>query len=139
MNFHIDVVSLNGTVFSGEVKEVTLPTSEGVISVLAKHMPYVAPLTVGEVILHKDGGNLNFSIGKGIFSMADNSATLLIEDETMSEEISEEKAAEAKKKAEELIAKGVSKEEKLQAVYTLRKSLVDLKIARRKRKVSMGG
>jgi F-type H+-transporting ATPase subunit epsilon len=137
MNFHIDVVSLNGKVFSGEAKEITIPTLEGVVSVLARHMPYVAPLTVGEVVLHKDGGDMVFSIGKGIFSIAQNSATLLIEDATMSDEVNEEKAEEARKKAVELIAKGITKEEKLEATYALRKSLVDLKIARRRHKTAM--
>ena len=69
------------------------------------------------------------------FSIANDAAMLLIEDVESADEISEEKANEAKRKAEEIIAKGVEGEAKIKAHYLLRKSLVDLKIVRRKRKL----
>jgi F-type H+-transporting ATPase subunit epsilon len=135
MNYQLEVVSVNGSVFSGEVKEVTLPGISGEITVLARHMPIVAPLTTGEVIIRTQNEAFFLSIGKGVFSYDSGIGRLLIEDVVAADEISEERALEAKKKAEELLQKGVSGEEKTTALYQLRKSLVDLKIVRRKRKV----
>jgi len=134
MNFQLEVVSLKGNLFSGEVEKATLPGITGEFTVLARHMPIVAPLAVGEVLIKKTGETLSFSIGKGIFSFDGKVGRLLIEDVSSAEEISEEKALEAKKKAEELLAKGLKGEEKMQVVYQLRKSLVDLKIVRRKKR-----
>jgi F-type H+-transporting ATPase subunit epsilon len=135
MNFQLEVVGINGKIFSGEVEEVTLPGIFGELTALARHMPIVTPLTVGEVAVKTPERVLSFSIGKGIFAFEGGLARLLIEDVTSADEISEMRALEAKKKAEELLAKGVKGEEKLAVIYQLRKSLVDLKIVRRKKKV----
>lgn len=134
MNFVIDIVSLTGKIYSGEVQKLVLPTREGEITVLARHMPLVAPLTVGEIVVKTPESEFNYAIGKGIFSMDNNKATLLIEDVTAADEISEEKAVEAKNKAEKLLSEGIKGEEKLQALYVLRRSLVDLKVARHSKK-----
>jgi F-type H+-transporting ATPase subunit epsilon len=133
MNFLIEIVSLTGTLYSGEVEKLTLPSTEGEMTVHARHMPIIAPLDVGEVIVKTPEKTLNLSIGKGVFEFSDGRARLLIEDVTSADDISEELVIEAKKRAEELIAKGIKGEEKTQAQYALRKSLVDLKLLRRKR------
>jgi F-type H+-transporting ATPase subunit epsilon len=135
MNFQLDVVSLTGSIFSGEVKEVILPGISGEMTILARHMPIVSPLTTGEVVIKTEQEVFSLSIGKGVFSFDSDRARLLIEDVTSADKISEERALEAKKKAKELLAKGVKGEEKMTALYQLRKSLVDLKIVRRKKKV----
>jgi F-type H+-transporting ATPase subunit epsilon len=136
MSFHLDIVSLKGNIFSGLVESVTVPGEEGTMTVLGHHMPIVTYLTIGEVEV-KGEKNLDLSIGKGILTMAGNTATLLVEDEQAIDEISEKQASEAKEKAEEIIKKGATGEEKTQAMYALRKSLVDLKLARKKRKTRL--
>ena len=135
MNFPLEVVSITGEIFSGEVSEVTLPGVVGELTALARHMPVVVPLTTGEVILKANGKILNYSIGKGVFSYDGKIGRLLIEDVTAADEISEERAMNAKKRAEDLLAKGIKGEEKIQAQYLLRRSLIDLKIVRRKRRI----
>jgi F-type H+-transporting ATPase subunit epsilon len=135
MNFQLEVVSIAGPVFTGEVVEVTLPGVSGEFTALAKHMAFVTPLTTGEVVLKLPDSKTNhFSIGKGVFAFQGGAGKLLIEDVSASDEISEERALEAKKEAEELLAKGIAGEEKNMALYQLRKSLVDLKIVRRRKK-----
>jgi len=136
MNFHLAIVSMEGEIFSGEVSELTLPTLEGEAVILAKHMPYVTPVTTGEVTIKTASGLTSYSIGKGVFVTSESKATLLIEDVTASNEISEIKALEAQEVARELLQKGLSGEEKLQTLYALRKSLVDLKIARKRKKIT---
>jgi len=135
MNFQLDVVSITGRVFSGEVEEVTLPGVSGEFTALARHMPMVAPLDTGEVVVKLSDRTLNLSIGKGVFAYEGGRGRLLIEDVTSSDEISEARVLEAKKKAEDLLAKGIKGEEKQAVLYQLRKSLVDLKIVRRKRRI----
>jgi len=136
-NFHIDILTLDREIFSGEVTSVTLPGVEGVFTALAKHMAFVTPLTFGEVV-YRDANNkqTNLSIARGVFSTDGKSATLLIEDASFASEISEEKALAARQRAEELIKKGVSKEAKAAAIYQYRKSLVDIRVVRKLRNVA---
>lgn len=134
MNFQLDVVSILGKVYSGDVEEVTMPGITGEFTVLARHMPIVSPLTLGEVMIKQSGKDLSFAIGKGIFAFDGKVGKLLIEDVTSADEISEQRALEASKKAEELLAKGLEGKEKEAAIYQLRRSLVDLKVVRRRRK-----
>lgn len=133
MNFQLDIISLEGTIYSGEAKKIKVPSIEGEMVVLARHMPVVTALTLGEVIVTTPNKNIFLSIGKGILEFSKGRARLLIEDVKNADEISEEKVLEAKRKAEELIVKGVSEEEKIKASYTLRRSLVDLKLLRKKK------
>lgn len=134
MSFQVDIVSLGGPLYSGEVEKITIPALTGEMTVLARHMPIVAPLTIGEVLVKTPTQTMSLSIGKGVFEFSGGRARLLIENVTSADEISEEKALDAKKRAEELLAKGLEPEQKLQVMYLLRKSLVDLKIVRRKKK-----
>ncbi|OGM64687.1 ATP synthase F1 subunit epsilon [Candidatus Woesebacteria bacterium RIFCSPLOWO2_01_FULL_39_21] len=134
-NFHVDILTIDREIFSGEVKGITMPGVEGVFTVLAKHMPFVTPLTFGEVTF-KDSDNKEtfLTVGKGVFLGDGKKASLLIEDASFVDEISESKALEARQRAEELIKKGVSKEEKVAAIYQYRKSLVDIRLARKLRR-----
>ncbi len=135
MNFPLVILSPDKEIFKGEAKKVTAYSYDGEITILARHMPFVAPLITGGITVKTDKEELSFSIGRGFVATDGKSVTLLIEDVSASDEISEEDALQAKKKAEELIAKGLVGEEKQKAIYALRKSLVDLKIARKRKKV----
>lgn len=138
MSFHLDIVSLTGNLYSGEVDELSVPGSEGELVILAKHMPFVTSLTLGEVTVKNLKGTTLYTIGRGMLSVADNNATLMIEDVSSMRDITEEKALKAKQKAEELVEKGVSKEDLKLAGLALRRSLIDLKVARKQTRKTRG-
>lgn len=131
--FHADIVDPQKVLYSGDVVEITLPGIDGEFGVLGEHMDMVTPLTVGEIEVKTKDGHLSFAIGKGVFSMEDNKAMVLVQDALSADEISEERANDAKKKAEEIIVRGVSGEQLNAARQALRRSLVDLKIVRKRR------
>lgn len=132
MSFQLDIISLTGTLFSGEVEKMLLPGVEGELTVLGKHMPLVTPLTLGEVEVKVGSEVKSYTIGKGLLMVSEDKNTLLIEDASQSEELSEERVKEAKRLAEELIAKG-PQEDQERATYLLRRSLLDLKNLQRKK------
>ena len=124
MTFNLQVISSEKKLYEGDVNEVVLPTVNGEIAVLPKHMPLVTPLDLGVVSINKsDGTNVTYTIGKGLFFVEKSNASLLIEDVRSSDEISEADVEQARLKAQELIAKGITPEEKLQGTYLLRRSL----------------
>lgn len=135
MTFALSIVDTKRSIYSGEAKKLTIPALAGEMTVLSHHMPIVTPVLVGEVHLETPTEEIVLTIGKGIFSMDKNSATLLIEDARYTEEISETAAEEAKMKAEEIIQKGVTGPDLEAAVAGLRRSLIDLKTVRKRRKL----
>ena len=135
MSFHLEVLSPVKKIYDGDVTEVMLPSTTGDIAVLSKHMPFVTPLTFGEVNIKRESNAMDiYTIGKGLFFIKEDRATLLIEDVKSSEEISESDAEEARKKAQDLIAKGITPEEKLQGTYLLRRSLIDLRLIKKRQR-----
>lgn len=135
MTFHLQVLSPVKKIFDGEVERISLPSPTGEMEVLPRHMSIVTPLTFGEVSIKRNGGLVDvYTIGKGLFFISKNEASLLIEDVKSSDEISESAVLEARKRAEEILAKGLTKEEKLQGAYLLRRSLIDLKLIKKRQR-----
>jgi len=77
---HLQVVSLDGVIYDEHtVKEVTLRTSEGAITVLANHIPLVTPLKESEVrILREDGTEEYISTSRGVIEVRPKSEVVLI-------------------------------------------------------------
>ncbi|OGM32821.1 ATP synthase F1 subunit epsilon [Candidatus Woesebacteria bacterium RIFCSPHIGHO2_01_FULL_44_21] len=135
MNFQLDIVDSKRNIYSGEALKLTIPAIDGEMTVEAQHMPVVTPVSLGMVVAQTPEKELALTIGKGIFSFEGNHATLLIEDTSFSEEISEEKANEAQKRAEEIIQKGIEGPDLEAALATIRRSTLDLKVVRRRKHV----
>lgn len=133
MSFFLEILDTKRAIYSGEANKLVMPSLVGQITVLPDHMPIVAPIELGEIVVNTPQKNFSLTIGKGIFSFKDNKATLLIEDARYSDEISEEEAQAAKTKALEIIEKGVTGADLDAAMATVRRSLVDLKTARKRR------
>ncbi len=70
-----------------------------------------------------------------MLSISEENVTVLAESALASDEISEDEALRAVEQAKEIIAKGVQPEVKLQAQETMRRSLIDLKVARRRKRI----
>lgn len=52
VTIHVDVISLTGSLWSGEVREVSLPGREGRFGVMARHVPVLTLLREGMLHLH---------------------------------------------------------------------------------------
>ena len=133
--FPLEIIDSQKSIFKGAAEKVTLPSIDGEVTVLADHMPLVTPLTLGEIIYKPENSDpISLSIGKGIVSVDGKTVSVLVEDTKHSDEINEEEALKAKKRAEELLEKGVTDYEKQKALNTIRRSLIDVKIARKVRR-----
>lgn len=53
---HLDIVSLTGPLWSGQVREVSLPGSEGRFGVMARHLPMLSLLREGMLHVHPAQG-----------------------------------------------------------------------------------
>ena len=87
---HLEIVSPEAKLFSGEVESLTVPGASGSFQVLNNHAPIVSTLTKGQVriqgnikldetnqIFTQEGANTFFDIQSGALEMRDNKVILL--------------------------------------------------------------
>ncbi len=76
--FTLIIAKVNERLFHGEAHSVTLPSSDGEITVLAHHTPLIATLKAGTVVVQSEAGKQEFLIEKGILEISHNSVTVLV-------------------------------------------------------------
>ena len=75
----LNVISLKGLEFEGEISSLNLKTTSGEITVLDNHRPLITQLAKGEAIVIKENGEkTNFAINSGFLEVSNhNTATIL--------------------------------------------------------------
>jgi len=72
--------------FSGKIRLVKVPGSDGAFEVMNRHAPIVSSLTDGEIkIIDEDGKTFLFDIGGGMIEVSENVATILAVSSTSNE------------------------------------------------------
>ena len=101
---HVDVVSAETLIFSGEAKFVALPGESGELGILPKHTPLITRIKPGAVRIEKaDGGEEFVFVAGGILEVQPNVVTVLADTAIRGKDLDEAKAEEAKKRAEEAL------------------------------------
>lgn len=116
MAFPLELVSPERVLFSGEATEVVVPASEGEITVLAGHAPFMSAIRAGVVRI--DGSKRLFVRG-GFADVSASGLTLLAEQAVPVEEIDVEKVSAQIKDAEEDLRDAKSEAEKALAADKL--------------------
>ncbi len=74
----LDILTPAGSYYSGEVRSVTLPGSEGPFQVLIGHAPIISELEGGDVVIRERGGRESlFNISGGVAEVKVNKITVL--------------------------------------------------------------
>ena len=109
---HIDVVSAEESIFSGEAEFVVLPGEAGELGIYPRHTPLITRIKPGAVRIQKPGGEeeLVFVAG-GILEVQPKVITVLADTAIRGHDLDEAKASEALKRAEEARAKARDKQE----------------------------
>ena len=99
---HIDVVSAEESIFSGEAEFVVLPGEVGELGIYPRHTPLITRIKPGTVRILKPGGEeeLVFVAG-GILEVQPKVVTVLADTAIRGADLDEAKANEALKRAEE--------------------------------------
>jgi F-type H+-transporting ATPase subunit epsilon len=129
----LKVISPEKLVLDTECAYVTLPSSEGQITVYPHHAPIYTLVSHGEVIAHTGQGVISMGVGSGFANITQTSVTLLINFGIMSDEIDETRASEAKTRAEQLIKEHKSDQDFAMAEAELSRSLLELKLASKRK------
>ena len=101
---HVDVVSAEEQIFSGEAKFVALPGESGELGILPKHTPLITRIKPGAVRIERPDGSEEFVfVAGGILEVQPNRVTVLADTAIRGKDLDEAKALEAKKQAEEAL------------------------------------
>jgi F-type H+-transporting ATPase subunit epsilon len=132
----VDIVSAEGEIFSGPVKMVFVPASQGEIGVTARHAPLLSLLKPGEVrIQTEEGEEQHFYVGGGALEVQPNRVTVLADTAARARDLDESKALEARARAEEALAGKLDKISQAEALAELARAAAQLKMIERLRKV----
>jgi F-type H+-transporting ATPase subunit epsilon len=100
---HVDVVSAETSIFSGEAKFVALPGENGELGIMPRHTPLITRIKAGAVrIMRADTNEEEFVfVAGGILEVQPGTVTVLADTAIRGGDLDEAKALEAKKRAEE--------------------------------------
>ena len=76
----LEIVTPNGVIYDAEVKQVTLPGSEGEFGVLPKHATLVSLLATGVIVIEKkDGSEIAVAINSGYVKVDEEKTTCIVD------------------------------------------------------------
>ena len=107
MTIRCEIVSQDRTVYEGDVDSILLPGAGGEMGILPKHAPVLTTLKYGVVKVRKEGKEELFTVAGGVAEVQPNIVTILADAAENVEEIDISRAEEARKRAEEVLAKGI--------------------------------
>lgn len=101
---HVDVVSAEESIFSGEAKFVALPGEAGELGIYPRHTPLITRVKAGSVRIEKADGTEEFVfVAGGILEVQPNCVTVMSDTAIRGKDLDDEKANEAKAAAEEAL------------------------------------
>lgn len=134
-SLRLDIVTAEGAVFSEDVDLVIVPGIEGEMSILPHHAPLMTTLQPGELITKKGDEEYSLAISGGFLEVRQDRVIVLADTCERAEDIDITRAEEAKSRAEKQLAEGyVPEVDAARAEASIRRSLIRLKVAERRRK-----
>ena len=101
----VEVLTPEGEVFSGDVKQVSTRTAVGEIGILANHVPVLAALEPTELRLHVSGSEVErYAQAHGWLQVFANHALLLVEEAIPPDQLDSSRLQEQLKDAEQRIS-----------------------------------
>lgn len=128
--FQLDIVTPEKTVYSGQVRYVQAPGSEGSFGVLSGHVPFLTSLQIGILNIDEDGGGeLKMAISGGFAQVAPQGVTVLAETAEKADQINVDRARSARERAEGRLAQSAEAVDSARAQAALARALNRLKVS----------
>lgn len=101
---NLKILSPERELYSGEVKEVTISTVEGVVTILPNHLPLMSLLKPGEIVIREEKSVVPIVVSGGFVEVGVEGVCILADTAEKVAEIDEERALEAQRRATEALA-----------------------------------
>ena len=133
----LEIVTGERLVYSGDVEVLVAPGIEGELGILPHHAPLLTMLQPGEIRIVVDGQEEYMVISGGFLEVLANTVTILADTAERADEIDEERAQEAVKRAQERLTGQLAADDLERALASIRRAQARVHVARRRR--SRGG
>jgi F-type H+-transporting ATPase subunit epsilon len=101
---HVDVVSAEESIFSGEARFVALPGESGELGIYPRHTPLITRIKAGSVRIEKADGSEEFVfVAGGILEVQPHCVTVMSDTAVRGKDLDDEKANAARAAAEEAL------------------------------------
>jgi F-type H+-transporting ATPase subunit epsilon len=132
---HVDIVSAEGQIYSGEATMVFVPGSQGELGIAPRHAPLLTTLKAGEVRVQSEGQEeQSFYVGGGALEIQPNLVTVLADTAARARDLDEAAALAAKQRAEDAVRERTDKIEIAEAQAELVRAVAQLRAIERLRK-----
>ncbi len=133
---HVDIVSAEGEIFSGEASMVFAPAVMGEIGIAPRHAPLLTTLKPGEVRVQTPGGEEHFFfVSGGAIEVQPHLVTVLADTALRAHDLDEAAALQAKQRAEEALRDRGDKIELAEAQAELARAVAQIRAIEKLRKI----
>jgi len=133
MKLVLEIITPLKVVLSEEVDEITIPTVDGEISILPNHVNLLTKIAPGEMIIRRGTKADLFAITGGFLEVLNSHVNVLADYAIHAEDIEIAKVEEAKERAQKAMKEKLTEGDFRVANAELAKSLLQLKVARRRK------
>ena len=130
---HLEIITAERQVYSDDVELVMAPGIEGELGILPHHAPLMTALQPGEIMVRKDGEESYLAVSGGFLEVMGNRVMVLADACEHSEEIEEERAQEAVRRAQERLGSRDADLDLERALSAVRRAESRLRVSRRRR------
>jgi F-type H+-transporting ATPase subunit epsilon len=133
---HVDIVSAEGEIFSGEASMVFAPAVMGEIGIAPRHAPLLTTLKPGEVRVQTPTGEEHFFfVSGGAIEVQPHLVTVLADTALRAHDLDEAAALQAKQRAEEALRDRGDKIELAEAQAELARAVAQIRAIEKLRKI----
>lgn len=131
MQFQLEIITPERTAYEDTVNAVSVPTPDGTIGVLPKHVRLFTVLGEGEIKITSGTKELFLAIGGGFMEVGNEKVSILVSRAVHADELNERAIKEAREHARDIVARNIKGEELIAAQAILRRSTLEMKVIRR--------
>jgi F-type H+-transporting ATPase subunit epsilon len=133
---HVDIVSAEGEIFSGEASMIFAPAVMGEIGSAPRHAPLLTTLKPGEVRVQTPAGEEHFFfVSGGALEIQPHLVTVLADTALRAHDLDEAAALQAKQRAEEALRDHGGKIEVAEAQAELARAVAQIRAIEKLRKI----
>jgi F-type H+-transporting ATPase subunit epsilon len=103
MSIHVEIVSAEGAIFSGDATMVFAPAKLGEIGIAPRHAPLLTSLKPGSVRVQTSDGEKLFYVTGGVLEIQPHLVTVLADSALHAEQLDEAEALAARERAREML------------------------------------
>jgi F-type H+-transporting ATPase subunit epsilon len=129
--FHLKILTPERQFFEGDVESLTVTTTDGRYSFLAGHVPTVMPVAVGSLVIKSPDGTEEAFASEGFLEVDHEGLNVYVQACEHPGEIDENRAEEARRRAEERLRQRRSMTEYGQSKMAMARALARLQISKR--------